>query len=392
MKRRLKNIWKPGTIVVVHLEIQQDELFFYASKVKQKKEGSVVPAQDAFDSLKSILDKYGKYAAYHLHVEGSGVLTRLVEFIPGYKDQLIVNADKNDFIFSSCNDGSHVAVSFFRKNLIAAQLEYLETEKVFLLGISSGIIPSVFAKINDNLREKVVFDYTFEVHNQKIESLYRTERFAELPGKRKLLEEKRSSVNEGILIPEQEGIEEPSFQYERNAKQYNEFTQYLKFRFFSILMVSVVLSALVANYFYVNYLNRETAQLEVELMLNNDNLALLDRLKQEKQRKEQLILTSGINSAEFVAFYMDKIGASVPGSIVLKEMYVFPLKDKIKEKKKLEIEQKQIEITGYTSGSESLDSWIEKINRFEWVKSVELISYLKTDGQNAEFKLVITLE
>lgn len=127
-------------------------------------------------------------------------------------------------------------------------------------------------------------------------------------------------------------------------------------------------------------------------MLNNENLALLERLRQEKTRKEQLILSSGINASEFISFYIDRIGESVPGSISLKEVQVFPLKEKLKEKKKVEIQQEVIEIIGYTPGSEVLDNWMEKVNRFEWVKSVELINYLKSENVNAEFKLLITLE
>lgn len=383
------NIWKPRSVVIVHLEFLQEQMTVRAGKIRAG-QTDFDPEFVVFENVEAVIQKFGKYIPYQLHVDGSGVLTRLIEFLPGYKEQLIVNADKNDFYFCSLHDTVEIAVSFFRKSLIEEQLEIFKTTKAFLFGISCGVIPALLSRADQGT---TAFDYIFQIENKRILKLERAADFLQSPFKQQIYRKRWTAIQEGLdmALFVSEIQAEEKFEAVRNEAIMLEFGQYLRFKILSIAVVSVILSSLVINYFYINHLNRETAQIEMDLMLSNDNLALLDRLKQEKLRKEQLVVTSGINSTEFISFYMDKIGASVPKSIVLKEMGIFPLKEKMKERKKLEIEQQSIGITGYTSGSESLDDWMEKINRFSWVKSVELLNYLKTENANAEFKLLITL-
>ena len=47
-------------------------------------------------------------------------------------------------------------------------------------------------------------------------------------------------------------------------------------------------------------------------------------------------------------------------------------------------------IIGYTPNSQVLDDWMEKMNRYEWVESVELLNYLESTNSKAEFKLLIS--
>jgi len=383
------NIWKPGSAVIVHLEFVQEGLKLHAEKVRLKENQSPA-APEAFDDLAAVIAKFGKNIPYLLHVDGTGVLTRLVEFLPGYREQLIVNGDKDDFYFSAFNDGFEVAVSFFRKSLIREQLDYLKQEKIYVVEITCGIIP-VLAACGD--KESITFDYSVQVDNGRIVKLKRAETVQERSVVNGSFRTRKEAIREGLSAIQQEASEQFSggLEPENRKAALEEYGQYSKFRFFGILTVTVILSALIGNYFYLNHLNQETAQLEADLMLNNDNLSLLDRLRQEKIRKEQLITTSGVNASEFISFYIDKVGESVPKSISLKTAYFFPLKEKLKEKKKVEINQQAIEISGFTPNSEILDDWMEQMNRFDWIKSVELLNYLKSEHANAEFKLLITL-
>src|SRR5690606_10658990 len=147
--------------------------------------------------------------------------------------------------------------------------------------------------------------------------------------------------------------------YEDSAR-ITEFKEYRKFKMLGIAGVSLILVLLVGNYFYLNSLNQEVADKEAELALNNSNLTILSQLEQEEIRKQQLLLTSGVAANHFVSFYLDKIGESVPKEIRLSEMIVFPLKEKLKDKRKVDVDQKKIEISGWTSDNVVLDDWIEQ--------------------------------
>jgi len=157
------------------------------------------------------------------------------------------------------------------------------------------------------------------------------------------------------------------------------------------VIVFSILTSLVINYFYVNNLNQQIADQEAELMLNNENLSLLNRLEQEKTRKQQLILTAGLNASSFVSFYIYEVTKSVPSSINLVNFSLFPIKERLKQKRKVEIDQTQILLEGTTISSKTLDDWMEKMNRFEWISRVELLNYTKINEHTSTFKLVIVL-
>ena len=72
-------------------------------------------------------------------------------------------------------------------------------------------------------------------------------------------------------------------------------------------------------------------------------------------------------------------------------MHIFPLKERLKQKRKIEIDQESIEIKGFTNSSTILDDWMEKMNRFDWVERVELLNYSKLGEIQAEFKLYIRI-
>jgi len=383
-------IWKPSTWVMVHLDYRAEGLRIVGS-VEKKGESKSESTFEEFESITDLIKKFGTTKAYSIHVNGTGVLTRLVEFIPGYKEQLIVNGDKDDFYFCSYNDSFKVATSFFRKSLIENVIEELNASKIFLINISCGIIPVLLITSE---KERISYDYVIEIENSRIKSLTRNEAPTERSIINSVFKVRNEAINQGIVLSQTVPVENYSsgFDVEIQAQKLDNFVQFSTFKFFGILVVTVILSSLIFNHFYVNHLNNEIAQLEMDLQLNNDNLSLLDQLKQEKTRKEQLVLSSGVNTDQFTSFFIDKIGESVPSTISLKEMYVFPLKENLKEKRKVEIRQDAIEILGFTPNSQVLDDWMERIDRYKWVKNVELLNYLKSTDGKAEFKLLITIE
>jgi hypothetical protein len=382
------SIWRPTSWVMVHLEFHIKGVLILASV---EKKGVSKSKFEEFGSIESLIKKFGTSRAYSIHVNGVGVLTRLVEFLPGYKEQLIVNGDKDDFYFCSYNDSFKVATSFFRKNLIENVIEELIASKIFLLNISCGIIP-VFLIASE--KENINFDHSVEIENGRIISLTRNKAPISSSIVDNVFKTQNEAINQGIISSQTLPVENYSggFSKEEQQEKLGDFAQFSKFRFFGISVLTLILSALIINYFYVNHLNNDVAQLELDLQLNNDNLMLLDRLTQEKNRKEQLVFSSGVSTDQFTSFFIDKIGESVPSSISLKETFIFPLKENLKEKRKVEIRQDEIEIIGYTPNSQVLDDWMERIDRYKWVKNVELLNYLKLPNGKAEFKLLITLD
>lgn len=382
---RFKDIWTPKSYVIVFIDHVKGTNEYGALKVDARTQPDGDTAK-RFESLDEIIRFYGKNKAYHFHVSGGAVLTRSISYHSNYLEDLIVSGNTDDFYFTSFNDETTVVSSFFRKDLIKNERDYLEEKGIMLTGISSGEVPlfallesdgAIEADHHISLRSGMITDFRRNENRNPEKALWEGTNV----NKRQLIA-LSLLADKGTLVST--GYEE------RTAVQANLVAK-RKFQVFGVLVIGSILLSLLGNYFYLNHLNQDIAQLETDLSVSNDNLALLERLEQEKLRKEQLVLSAGISSDKFLSFYLDEIGEEVPESIKLQSLELFPLTGKLKDKQKMEVDQHRIEITGTTKNNEILDDWIERMDRFSWVKGIEVLNYLKNDNGEADFKLKIQL-
>lgn len=385
-----KNIWNPRSLNVIFVNLSKEKTSFSVVQVSQKK-----PLSDLnevfFDTLDEIIAKYGNSTSYWIHVNGSGVLTRLIDRASGYKDDLIVNGNKDEFMFCSYTDQEKSAVSFVRSQSVQPFYDQLKDLRAHIIGISCGPIP-IFGVLENN--ETCIGEYSLKYKDNKIETCSRNENYTGVTSFR--AEKTTDNIILAFSLLEIMTKVKKDFEFcltEENAKkELEEFKQHKKFNILGVGSVILLLIIVMGNYFYVNHLNNQIAQFETDLSLSNENLTLLDRLDQERSRKEQLVENSGFLGDKYISFYLDKIGQSVPGTIYLRTLDVFPLIEKLKEKRKVNVDSRRIELTGLTNSNVVLDDWIEKLNRYEWVLSVEVLNYTKiTEGQ-AQFKLVMLLQ
>ncbi len=368
-----KNIWSPKSIIVIFAQSKDGEMEFTAQSAgRSNKEFGL------FDDLESLVKSVGKSRAYHIHVQGQGVITRRVESLPNYKEQLVIGGNSNEFYFTSFNDEISIAASFVRRAVLEEVLALFEENKWHLLGISCGEVPLCATDENGSFHgeQRIV------LKDGKIATLERNSG------------EPRSKYRDEIaraIIGNYERNEEAPLQLELQDKTVENFKEFTQFKVLGLSLLMGLLLSLLGNYFYQNHLNQTIADLEMELTLSNENLSLLDRLEQEKSRKEQLVANAGVTSPKFLSFYLDEIGTTVPETIDLQELYLFPLDGKLKNKQKVSILSDRIVIHGTSPDNVTLDDWIEYMDRFEWVKAIELLHYGKVSEKQAEFKLEISL-
>ncbi|MDX2362475.1 MAG: hypothetical protein QNK23_16830 [Crocinitomicaceae bacterium] len=387
--KQFSNIWEPIKLVVIFLHFDGKEAEFSAQKIRTRKlsEGTL-DVRQRFDDLNELILHYGKDIAYHIHVSGTGILTRKLNSVPNIEEELIISGNPNDFHFTRYDDQQTTVASFFRKELIEECLLEIVERKVHLLGLTSGLVPLLI------LNEELSIDFSWIIR-KKNDEILRFER-NDQPQVRSEFNENHYSEYELLVqaihyslrnVDERFSVSEN----EAYAKARVNFRQFKQFKVLGIGLLIGILLSLIVNYLYQNSLNTSVAQLELDLSLSNDNLALMDRLEQELDRKEQLVLSAGVNSSRFLSLYLDEIGASVPKQINLIEMNLFPIIGKLKDKRKVEIDQNSIVITGSTIGNETLDDWMEQMDRFEWVAAIELINYQKDENDRADFTLTISL-
>jgi len=379
-----KNIWTPRSMVIIFIQFKGKEAQLTALKCKRKQ--TQMPDTMHFDTVEDVIKHFGNSVPYHLHVMGTGVLSRKTVSIPTYKEELVISGNFDDFIFTTYNDGTTIAASFFRKELIAAAASEIEEQKLHVLGITSGSVP-LFTLIEE---EEITFDFMLSKRGDKIQEFKRAESAVSKITWRDAFFTQKQLLAKALFSSLRSSNEHyANSEEDKNGTAKENYRQFSQFKTFGVAMLSMILLALMVNYFYQNSLNSQIAQLELDLSISNDNLSLLDRLEQEKLRKEQLVFNAGVNTSRFLSFYLDEIGRTVPKNINLHELNVFPLESKLKNKHKIEVDKESIRISGSTADNEVLDDWIEKMDRFEWIKSIELLNYLKNEQERADFKLII---
>lgn len=392
-------LFKPTTpalrkfvLVQVQLEQQEQRLRFVVTGRK----GPDLPDQvlwTTVENAEELLKKAGKNLPYVIHFTGFGVLARIAEFAPNYRESLLVTGGEDDFYFSSYELKSTVAVSFIRRSLVETLLEQLTAAKAFVWGIHTGPVVLAELLVGSSGVDSLSLDYSVTIANGDIKKL---ERNAEAP--------KRFATDSGFLDTDAAYVEairrltlQPQENYHQGLDEKTQqstkanYKEYVRFVKLGVGILGFFLVALVGNYFYVNHLNDEAAQLESDISGYGENLALIDRLQQEKQRKLLLIENSGVQSSKYVSFYLDDLGSSVPSAIQLTTVETFPLIEPLKPKRKVELNTQHITITGWSGSSKVLDDWIETIERKKWVNGVELINYVRINDQKATFHLLVKI-
>lgn len=160
----------PRKWILLQVTLQQQEIglrYAVVDKVALDSDSVLwIPVSDVNELVK----KAGKSLPYVIHLTGFGVLTRITELVPMYKESLLVTGNEDDFYFSCFECRSTVGVSFIRKSLVSELIDALREQKVFIWAIHTGPVP-LLALAGETTTLKT--DYLIEVANGDLKKLER---------------------------------------------------------------------------------------------------------------------------------------------------------------------------------------------------------------------------
>ncbi len=157
---------------------------------------------------------------------------------------------------------------------------------------------------------------------------------------------------------------------------------------FVLIAFLFVVSAVNSVLFFQKF--EQDSALEVELNLyeskNNQITALLDNY----QKKKSLIEQAGIFDNKKMSVYADKIAASLPNDILLRELYFNPEEGETEEDSLTNFTENQLIIKGNCSKSLLLNDWINILKSQSFVKSVNLETFIyNSEGHLPNFVLKV---
>ena len=177
-------------------------------------------------------------------------------------------------------------------------------------------------------------------------------------------------------------------------KEQAEFNNKLLFKTFGWVVLIFFFSILVINYFlFVNF-SKEHDALILGAHTNKADAKELTNLQKEVKEKDEFLLEAGWLGSSRVSYFADRIANSVPLSVKLTELSVYPMDEKKSKTEKKNIFYSDIiKLTGQSTKPTELNEWIEKIKDIERIKQAKLLRYSYDSKDNTgTFSVEIILE
>lgn len=165
------------------------------------------------------------------------------------------------------------------------------------------------------------------------------------------------------------------------------FFQFLAKKAF-LTSIVLVFVALIANTLWFNNLNTEFAQLSQELASKTELIRSYEQTQKEIERKKSIINSLSLENPIGLAQISDQIGASLPSSITLSILSVYPKRKVIDKKKEKESPGLSIKVEGDLTNENEFGEWIKRLENINWVGRVSIESFeLEEEKRTTNFKL-----
>lgn len=377
--------WKQIThfrrVQVVSIEFTERGNYYHWAKLKRSKgEVIMVDFSEKLDQ-DSIVHSIDSNIPIIIHFIGKGILSRVVEQEEDYIENLLMNADPEEFYINSLDLEEKRYVSFARKSVINNALIPLEGFNDNILDIVLGPYYVFLNEIREKTQSTPMGSIRYENGIYSFDSSDSPMR-PKFNGELLIHSFWAFTIGWGFL---QGNLDISVFGSDERKQRRSNYRDKKQFRVIGIAAIVIFLIALVGNYFYQGYINERNTDLEAKIMVYSDNLKKIDQIDQEMLRKKQLIANSGIIRSNYFSTTLDQIGASLPSSIILDEIQIYPLHKKLKRNEKPSFNRKTIKIAGSTNSSENIDLWIEQLNELEWVDNVAILSFSSDEEKKTSF-------
>jgi hypothetical protein len=390
IKRRLINT--VAGVTVHYVKADEYTISFVVMKLVKGKT-QIIDSESGSD-MEVLLQKLDKSIPVWLTVTGRTVITRKLNTDPGdnYLNHILHNAKESDFrvSFRKTSRGE-VVVSAVRNEHVEEMLKNFQEHSFSVIGLSIGPSPLILPVELDLLKDSSVSvpGYILNFQDRVLKEIL-TDENLENSGYRigdELIQSPLllSFTTAFSYLLSHEGADQlVTGSYVTND---NEFSFKLLNKYLLFGSLGLIFILLLINFMGFSYYNKRQQAISELISYQEGFFVKRDSLRKEIALKTGLIKKAGLSEDTRYGFYIDRIAAAIPDGISLTECTVNPLIDKMKPEKPVQL-NKFISISGVSSGSITLNEWIDSLNKYQWIKDIEIINYKKKDSKG-EFEIKI---
>ncbi len=166
-------------------------------------------------------------------------------------------------------------------------------------------------------------------------------------------------------------------------------------RFFSLGLktsLAVLFISLLMNFLLFDYYNGHNETLTQNSQINQSYKEQLLLLNNELNNKKKLVDDIANSITSKTSLYFDQIGMSVPTTISLNSIGYQPILKNIEDGKKIVLSEQTLFIKGSSSNGENFSNWVKSLEKFDWIKSVDIVDYGTGKKLNTMFELRIAIK
>lgn len=386
-----------SSVIGIECIVGDNTLYRYTLLSKKKSQVEIIQS-GIVNQVNELFPLAKKHSApFSLVVTGKGIITKRIIFsandtldVPALIQQHLPAINANEFyvqFYKNANNTGHLAIC--RKVVIDDVLSQLtasghECVNVYI----SPCVVNAIAAVAKDYNRLTTGDSELELVNGEVDAI-----------KPKSEERLQLQIENLSISDEQVLCFAAGFAYftrqtvfETNDLQMISMPQ----KHLEKLKLRVLVMSLIAVVFVISAINsvlyfqrfEQNSALDLELGLYESKNAKITELLESYQKKKSLIEEAGILENKRLALYADKIAASLPQDIVLRELYFNPQEGDAEEDSMLVFSSGGLIIKGNCNKSLLLNEWINVLKSQQFVKSVNLENFIfNSEGHQPNFLL-----
>lgn len=325
-----------------------------------------------------------------LLLNGKGVLNKKIDFSNESDLAWQKNIDYNSIFHTSYKTEKALFVSFCRKNVLEDWLTFFQENKIQFIDFYLGNFTTSILK--EQLNQSNVFSNSTELifNENELVDFIKNE---VVPSTDYLIGEEK--LNSFSLPTYATGINffVKSESISKSVLDIANIEEQLYKKAFNVIGITMLIGffiSLLISYFGIQYYASKNAELNIRNVYSNKAFQQIVDLENQKKDKEAIIKDVGLLSNKFLTYYDYELLQSIPNEISLSNVNVNPIKNEVKNNKKIELSVGLIEIEGLTVDEVAFNNWLKRIKEFDWVQKFEIESLKKDKKNNTQFSILIS--
>lgn len=377
-----------GTVAwsMVHLKKEKEEILLAAAKINS-------------DTLEACTALIPKDVPVVLSFSGKGIICKKAPVseagLEAALGALVPNANLEEFAYDTEEQGDQWFVALIRKSRLEPIIAQLEAQKIQVIGASLEFMPLLRFQsvLGMSMSDFVVNGYLLKYGKDGLED------FTPSANATEALVVGRSTIAAEQVLPYTAAFVQMLFP--QDAKSINipalqgahsEFLEKKIFKFALVGTLVAILVLLIGNALaFTNQFSKNEDLKQQSYRFKGKT----DDIKKEELavlEKENFLKQNGWLHKSKLSFMCDKLAATVPSSITLKDFDINPIKvDNTAAVKKSFFIDKKLNLRGRCYKSSDLSNWIQILKNLNWISDVQMVDYTFDHSNNsAVFNLEIT--